>query len=133
MSRFAHESVLILNPVVLDAEFYSLSDGIIFNGDHCTKPSPFWQIINFAPCKNFRKRKILFGSAHKSVLIISPVLLNEEFNSLSDGIIFKGGIEQKPMVPAKIPLKLGLFQSILVQIRPWICADSKSGCARCRI
>ena len=58
-TRFAHESVLVINPVVLDAKFYSLSDGIIFKGSHRTKTSPFWQIINFAPYKNFGKKKNL--------------------------------------------------------------------------
>ena len=75
----AHESVLILNSVVLHAEFYSLSDGIIFKGGSRAETRPFCQIINFAPCRNFGKKKNL------------------------------------------------------VQIRPWICAEPKSGCAQCRI
>ena len=36
-SRFAYEPVLILILAVLDTEFYSLSIGIIFNGDHRAK------------------------------------------------------------------------------------------------
>ena len=59
LSGFEHESVLILNLIVLDAKFYSVSDGIIFKGGHGAKTSRFWQIINFAPCKNFRKKKNL--------------------------------------------------------------------------
>ena len=37
LSGFAYEPVLILILAVLDAEFYSLSIGIIFNGGHRAK------------------------------------------------------------------------------------------------
>ena len=37
LSVFAYESVLIPNPTVLDAEFNSLSDGVIFKGGHVAK------------------------------------------------------------------------------------------------
>ena len=37
LSEFAYEPVLILILAVLDAEFYSLSTGIIFNGCHPAK------------------------------------------------------------------------------------------------
>ena len=40
-SGFASEVVLILETVVLNAEFYSLSNGIIFEGGHRAKNATF--------------------------------------------------------------------------------------------
>ena len=61
LSEFAHESVLILNPIVLDAEFNSLSDGIIFNWYHRVKTNPFRLITNSPNAKISKKRNILSG------------------------------------------------------------------------
>ena len=43
LSGYAYGVVLILNVVALDAEFYALSNGVIFNGCHRVKIGDFSQ------------------------------------------------------------------------------------------
>ena len=53
---FASATVLTLKPVVLDAEFYSLSNGTIFRGGHRAKTANFGQNTHFSPWTKFQKR-----------------------------------------------------------------------------
>ena len=58
-SGFASEAVLILETVVLNAEFYSLSNGIIFEAGHRTKNATFPQNTNFHQWKKVKKKVFL--------------------------------------------------------------------------
>ena len=57
-SGFASEAVLILETVVLNAEFYSLSNGIIFEAGHRAKNATFRQNTNFHQWKKSKKESI---------------------------------------------------------------------------
>ena len=51
----------------------------------------------------------MYKVADEFLLIENSVTFDAEFNSLSDGIIFRAVIEEKPTVLPRIPSKFDIF------------------------
>jgi hypothetical protein len=74
--------------VVLDAEFNSLSNGMTFNTDHWSKNESYDEKLGFS--SSFYREIFSFLSrfAQWLVLTLEIVVLDAEFNSLSNGTSF---------------------------------------------
>ena len=89
LSRFTYEAVLILNLVVIDAEFYRLSIVLIFRGGHRVKIGGRCFTLNTRQKSTFHQFS-LSGFAFEAVLILILVALDVEFYALSNDVIFNG-------------------------------------------
>jgi hypothetical protein len=85
---FASTLVLTLKVVVLDAEFNSLSNGVTFNKGHRLKSGSYGEKLDFWPPFYSEIFSFLSRFVQQLVLTLKMVVLDAEFNSLSNGTRF---------------------------------------------
>ena len=86
LSGFAYGSVLILEMIVLDAEFRAISNDVTFTYGHPAKhgcSTPTTHLIDIS------QECFLFRFANRSVLILEMIVPDADFYSLSNGVSFK--------------------------------------------
>ena len=93
LSKFTSEVVLILILVVLDAEFYALSNSINIRGSHPEKIGEVSPKL-LAKKPNF-DQYFLSRSTSETVLTSNLVVLDAEFYSLSNDIVFNRDYQAK--------------------------------------
>jgi len=86
LSRFTQRLVLTLEMVVLDAEFNSLSNGMTFNNDHRPKMGSYDEKLGFSSSFYSEIFSFLSRFVQRLVLNLEMVVLDAEFNSLSNSI-----------------------------------------------
>jgi hypothetical protein len=130
LSGFAVRLVLTLKMIVLGAELNSLSNHTTYNKDHRPKTGSYDEKPVFRPFFYSEILYFLSRFVQEVVLTLKMIVLDAEFNSLSNGTRFHRSHRHKKIVFLQIP---GFSLLNLVPIHYMTCVDSENDCVGCKI